>query len=673
MQFRTKAPIDEEAASGAPGRPASRIIARRAVLTTGAAVAAVPVLGFAPAAAGRGLEHGFSGNGRTLYVAAGDVLTLSSTRQLSRLIIEDGGQIVAPDGYSLTLTVNAVEVGSTLTSLYDNDGIAVYIAPGTYSGKVVLTVATANDIVYNSLTWPFRQAVYVDADGVDSDKSVLAAVQGGQLRDSGAKRIRLRSKGEAFNGVYVAGGEYTLDDIDVAFDGNGRNDFCGYGAAVMATGTDTLLHVVGSSIKNKGVVRTAVIADGGSRVVVRDSDLSCEDGVVPAEYENTGDTTFMMTCPWLLGMWGTVRTTNLLGTDTRATYLRSKVTVENWGCLSVDSGQDCILVSVNSRLRSTGTDGYGSYGIGNVTEHFLGTSIDVGSYILINWGTNGTHYGDSSAAAVRDLNDTYDLGLTNADIASVWPQACSLRSRKFGFMWHSNGVVTLDGRTSLRTARTAFLSKASNSEVVFDGSEGASIKADNGVIYQLMDNDNPGGVASVDKPWSRVYTKAYTEPTSAATKSTSWDPTVAVADSDAFGTFTKARLVGDFYNSVLGGGNGSIQGKNLVLSFVDSTVTGLISASTAKHRVSSIDFSNYEELGVVTNTASEVVNNGVIVTLSGTSRWTVTGTSYLSSLTLTDSAQVRNRRGRAATITVDGVAVTPVAGTTYTGSIVVTP
>ncbi|MBZ5739560.1 hypothetical protein [Nocardioides mangrovi] len=653
-----------------PTGPVPRRVGRRSLIAVGAGAATASLVGWSPAIASRGHRQG--GHPHGVYIASGETLTVSSTRELRRLEIEEGGRIVAPEGHELTLTVNGVEVGTTLTSLYDDDGIDAYVAAGTYRGRVVITVATANEVVFNSHTWPFRQALYVDGDGVDVDRSVLAAVQGGQVRDAWARHVRLRSRGEAFNGVYVAGGDYLLDDVDIRFDGNGRNDFCGYGAAVYATGADTLLRVEGSTVDNVGVVRTAVVADGGSRVVVKDSTLCCLDGELPAEYENTGDTTFMMTCPWLLGMYGTVRTTNLLGAGTRATYLRANVTVENWGCLSVDSGQNCVLVSVNSRLRSTGSDGYGSYGIGNVTEHFLGTSIDVGSYIMINWGTLGTHYGDSSPAALQALQDEYDLGLTGADIHSVWPRASTLRSRKFGFMWQSNGAVVIDGATALRTVRTAFLSKASQSEVVVDGSGGASVVAENGVVYQLMDNDNPGGVDSVDKPWSRVYTKAYVEPTDPAVKSASWDPTVANA-TDARGTFTKLRLEGDFYNSVLGGGVGNIQGKNLVLDFDDTRVRGVISASTAKHRVSSIDFSNYEELGVVDNAASPVVNNGVLVTLGGGSVWTVTGDSHLSALTLNDSAAVRSKRGGAATITLDGDVLDPVAGTTYVGVIVVSP
>jgi len=74
--------------------------------------------------------------------------------------------------------------------------------------------------------------------------------------------------------------------------------------------------------------------------------------------------------------------------------------------------------------------------------------------------------------------------------------------------------------------------------------------------------------------------------------------------------------------------NGMRKGKNLVLTFDfdDSRVKGVISASRTQHHVSTIDVSTFYELGEVTNTKQEAVNNGVIVQLGAGSAWTVTGT-----------------------------------------------
>ena len=98
----------------------------------------------------------------------------------------------------------------------------------------------------------------------------------------------------------------------------------------------------------------------------------------------------------------------------------------------------------------------------------------------------------------------------------------------------------------------------------------------------------------------------------------------------------------------------------------------MISASTSQHRQSTISAEDYRLLGVVTNTVGPVVNHGVIVSLEAGSTWKVTGTSYLSSLTIGADSQVKGTHGTAVTMTVDGVPTALVPGGTYTGDIVLT-
>ncbi|WP_406350347.1 hypothetical protein [Streptomyces sp. NBC_00658] len=610
----------------------------------------------------------------TLTVGSGETVEVTATTKLSSLTIEEGGVLAAPDGYNLSLTVNSVETGSELALLTDGyGGAATAIAAGTYRGDVVITVAESNKLAFSTLTFPFRQAIYVDSDGVDKAKSVLANVRGGCATDSAATGIRLASNGEAFNGVYVTGGgSYALTNPKIAFVGNGRNDFIGYGASVQGTGEGTTLVVNGATISNQGVVRTAVVADATANVIVKNSTLHCADGTVPDEYpaSGTGDTKYMITVPWMLGLSGNVRTTNLLGANTRASYINSRVSSENWGALSVDGGSNCTLTVINSEIANTGGVGYGSYAIGNVTEHILGSRYDVGDYVLITW--SGTvHYGDSTKAAVAELNTGLELGLTSRELAALPVQSNDLTSGRFGFMWYGASAVTIDGGTRVRTGKTTFLSKASAATVSVDGSDGATIEAGNGVIFQLMDTDRPSSVQVSGKPWSSETIGSYTEPTGSPAKSSTW-VTTSAQKADSAATFTDISLKGDFYNSVRGGGNANLQGQNLVLTFDASTVEGVISASATKHSVSTITVAEYREIGEVTNTAQAVVNNGVIVTLKNGATWTVAGTSYLSALTIGSGASVTAPAGRTVTLTVDGTATAITPGTTYTGSLTLT-
>jgi hypothetical protein len=165
----------------------------------------------------------------------------------------------------------------------------------------------------------------------------------------------------------------------------------------------------------------------------------------------------------------------------------------------------------------------------------------------------------------------------------------------------------------------------------------------------------------------------YHEPTDQPTRVSSFDVT-AVHSTDATATFSDISLKGDFYNGMRGGStaNGAAGGENMVLTFDNSRIEGVISASQTRHHVSTITSAEYKQLGEVTNTVQSIINNGVIVNLNSGSRWTVTGTSYLSKLVVAANAAVSAPGGHSVTMTVDGVPTAIVAGSTYTGSIVLT-
>ncbi|WP_329280838.1 hypothetical protein [Streptomyces sp. NBC_01451] len=630
------------------------LITRRSILiagtaTAGAVLAPVPSATAAPATA----------RGTRITVAAGETYELSATTRVARLSIAEGGTIVAPDGHSVTLTVDGVETGQRLTA---TGGTRTLIQAGTYRGDVVLTVAEANPVTYETLTFPFRQALYVDADGVERAKSVLTSVIGGRLTDTVAKDVSITSTGECFDGVYVKDADYTLERPVISLTGNGRCDFAGYGAAVVGAGAATTLVVDGARITTKGVVRTGVIADAGANVVVKNSRIHTRNGVLPADYQATVETPYMQSVPWMLGLDGNVRATNLIGAGSRATYLDSTVFSETWGALSVEGGQGLKLTVVNSRVGNTGSYGYGTYAIGDATVRVLGSRFDVGSYATIIAGpAANVHYGDSTREAVAALNAELELGLSKAELQAVPARNTVVNSGHFGYMFFGAGTLTLDGGTVVNSEKATFLNKGQRTTITVDGSRGARLNPRNGIVLQMMELDDPGPVR-VDGRMMNVG--VYTEPTGDPAKDTAFDVT-AVHTTDGAATFTSIALKGDFYN-------GMRKGKNMVLTFDDSSVRGVISASSTRHHVSTIDASNFYELGEVTNTTRAAVNNGVIVALGAGSTWTVTGTSHLTKLTLAADAAVEAPSGKKLTMTVDGTVTPVVAGQTYAGAIALT-
>ncbi|NEA98465.1 hypothetical protein [Streptomyces sp. SID13726] len=629
------------------------LITRRSVLIAGTATAGALLVPAGTATAGTRTS------GKRIAVAAGETYELSTTTRVSELSIAEGGTIVAPDGHSLTLTVDGVETGQLLTA---TGGTATLVQAGTYRGDVVLTVAEANAVTYETLTFPFRQAVYVDADGVVREKSVLAAALGGKLTDTLARKVSITSTGECFDGFFVQDGTYTLDSPTIFLTGNGRCDFAGYGAAVVGDGSSTKLVVDGARISTKGVVRTGIISNDGANVVVKNSTVHCRNGVLPADYQATVETPYMESVPWMLGLDGNVRATNLIGRNSAATYLNSTVFSETWGALSVEGGSGLKLTAVNSHVGNTGEYGYGTYAIGDATVRVLGSRFDVGSYATIIAGPAAVvHYGDSTRDAVAALNTELSLGLSAAELKALPVRNTVVNSGHFGYMFFGAGQLTLDGGTVVNSERATFLNKGQQTAISVDGSKGARLDPRDGVILQMIELDDPGPV-NVDGRMMNVG--VYTEPTDDPTKDSTFDVTAAHT-ADGAATFTAIALKGDFYN-------GMRTGKNMVLTFEDSTVTGVISATRTKHRVPSIDASTFYELGIVTNTAQAAVNNGVVVRLNSGSTWTVTGTSYLTSLTLAADAAVRAPRGKKVTLTVDGTATALTAGTAYTGALVLT-
>lgn len=601
-------------------------------------------------------------------VAAGETWTVTETTKLWKLVIEEGATVNTTDGYSLTMTVNGVETGQALVT---TAGVDTAFVPGTYIGNIVLTVAEANPVPYSTLTFPFRQALYIDDTGVVKEKSVPAAVKGGKVTDTYAKYVSIGSTGECFNGIYVAGGDYAINGARISLLGNGRSDFIGYGTAILGTGENTTLVIDGAKVTNKGVVRAAVVADGGANVVVKNSHISTYNGVLPEDYVGTIDTTQMRSIPWMLGASGNVRATNLLGTNTKASYINSYISSEGWGVLSTDGCTTPTLTAINSTIAITGEDGYGSYGIGDATEYFLGCKINVATYSTISRGSF-LYYGDSTPEIVSQLNSDLNLGLSAKELNSIRPRPTIVNSKRFGVMWHGGGTLDVSGGTVFNTKEATFLDKGQAITITVDGSNGVRLNPKNGVIMQLMDDDDCGPNMSE----GGATTNVYTEPTGDVEVDTTHD--VTVADStDAIATFSNIKLSGNFYNSTRGGivagpfGPPSSSSKNLGLTFDNASITGVITASTAVHDQSTITSADYKLLGKVTNTPAAAVNNGVIVSLINGAKWTITGTSYLTSLYIAEGTSVKAPKCSTVAMTVDGTDTTIAAGT-YTGNIVLT-
>jgi hypothetical protein len=365
---------------------------------------------------------------------------------------------------------------------------------------------------------------------------------------------------------------------------------------------------------------------------------------------------------WALGLTGTNRATQLC--DEATVYYNNCVISSNgWGTLSIDGGKKVRMYLKDSTVNLTGprARGYGAFSIGDALISFDNCTCNVQGYPLLIGG-----HGDKS-----------DGAFTGGTVVN---------STLYGAMLFrtTNGELKVDKGCVFNTDSSTFVVKGASASINVDD---AKLNAGNGVILQLMDNDDPG-----------MGPARFIPPVGADVPVPGRDLTVTDPNEDVFMNISNMDVKGNFYNSttnlkantretpampdIPGGADGGgmhidskiQQGvKNLDLKLVKTKVDGIISAAKAAYKEGTviIEPGNCKELSAVTQTAAEPVNNGVIVSLDKNSVWTIAGTSYLTSLTIAKGAAVKAPEGKTLAMTVDGVEV-PVVPGTYTGKIAIT-
>jgi hypothetical protein len=559
---------------------------------------------------------------------------------LRELTIAEGASLAAPEGKSLTMTVN---------------GIGAAIKPGTYKGDVFITVTDSLLIQPGGLfskaePKEFRTAILVEDGRYVPEKSVPSIVQGGQVTDQAITGVTIYGCGEDFNGIIVKGkGEYTIEGVSIDFEGNGTNDYIGLGAGIMCM-DDTKVTINNSEIKLKGVYRCAVHFGGNSVTTLNNCRISNESPTYEKPMEG-----------WPLGTdTGTNRATQLCDNAT-VYYNNCHLLCNGWGTLSIDGGVRVRMYLKDSTIELKGprARGYGAFSIGDALVSYDNCTVNVQGYPIL-MGGHGDHQNGE---------------ITNGSV---------INSTLFGVM------IFRDSGSELKVNKGAILNSDSSTFVVkgahsYLNIDNAVLNPGNGVILQLMDNDDVGHAP-----------QQFIPPIGADVPIPDRDLTVADPKEDVFMTVSNMEVKGDFYNSTtnlkancieklpMPGMEGvgdmpegmidteAFQGvKTLDLKFANARVDGVISAATAAYRegVVLINASNPRELSMVTQTAHEPVNNGVIVSFDKYCVWTVAGTSYLTSLNVAEGAVIKAPEGKTLTMTVDGVK-TEVAPGTYTGKIV---
>jgi hypothetical protein len=605
-------------------------------------------------------------------IAAGSTWEVAKTTDLSELTIADGAAIKAPEGYSVTMTVNS---------------IGTAINPGTYKGKIVLTVTEEIKIggmpgggmpaggppdagapggaggapggevggmpgaapvggapggapgreggglpggeaggmpggPAGGASAPFRAAVYVENGRYIAEKSVAALVAEGKVTDTAAENVRITSNEGKFNGIIVTGDSrstYSITNPVINLTGNGGDDASGLGHGIMASGKAEVT-IKNAKITNTGANRSAVFVSGEGIVHVDDSEIETFNGPKEAASSAFSAGGVMMAGPWLLGITGNVRATNIVENGT-AYYTNTRIKSQAWGALSTD-GPVKVRLYATKCIIETVESGYGAYAIGDCLDYFSGCTFNVVDYGLI-------------------LCDNASSTFTDATVVN---------SKRIGVMMHTGtggGILTIDKGSVFNTRDTVIQIKGRGIDIVVDNAE---LNSESGVILQSMANDDPFFTSGRgDSMGAKGFSK------------------------DVNATFKNMTLKGDIINSYT-----ASSPVNVV--FESANITGAITTGTVQQplgpngeKLSMQTPELYYLIGQTINTYCAMPEDpyGVSVSLDAKSAWVVDKTSYLTVLTIADGAAVRAPEGYSVTMTVNSVKKPIIAGS-YKGNIVLT-
>lgn len=553
---------------------------------------------------------------------------ISESAAHDALTIAEGEVYGAPEGFLLTMTVDGVET-DMVPGEYQN--VVLTVTPdsghiGSYQGR-------GND--------PYRTALFVKDGAIVEDLSVTSAITAGEYTGTEASGLVIESESPSFSSIMLVNSDYTLSDITITADsdsdGSGdANDFSGLGA-VVAIYDKSIVTIEDSTITTVGVAKPALFVDSGSAALVRNSTLYTDGGTLYDGYRNTADQTIMVAPPWVLGIGGNARTMNVMGENTLAAYVDSTVGAEAWGALSTDAGQNMSIITINTTVNVEDT-GYGSYIIGNAQEYFYGSTFNVATYASILTGGAATFssYTGGEAMDITQVDGTVVFpGVASATVADGEVVPTVVNSDAFAIMAHNQGTINLEKGTIFNTKATTFLLKVGGVTINVDDSQ---LNTENGVILQMMDNDDAAVGATFEDGSGPTFNTTYSEPE--GFPGIDYEVEVMVGEETGVGTanLTNGSYTGDLYNSTGITSNASALQVNLGEG---ATLTGVISATSAVHWYDGEQAANFtietpEKLGQLQNQIYYNGANDVHVALTGGAVWNITGDCYITSIDVQD-------------------------------------
>ena len=563
--------------------------------------------------------------------------------------------------------------------------------------------------------YEYDAALYITGEGIDEAKSSTDRIASGAYDASGADGIVIEDTQSGDNGIIVVNADYAITNADISLltdaDGSDTCDFSGRGSAIAVYGSEASVIIEDSTIHTSGVATMPVFADDGATVTIRNSTLQSDGGTLSADYMNTPDQALMVAPPWILGIMGTSRCTNMMGDNTTTNVIDSETSAGAWAVLSTDAGTDMALNVYNTTLTLNNADesaaaplqaedgeisqtldnpytvnygsGYGTYAIGNAVETFAGATINVGTYATIFTGGSATY-------TALEAGETYELtnaaGETTATYTATEDKATDIHSDTFGFMAHQgSNAIDIEKGTVVDSGYATFLVKSGSSNETLTATVDDATISNGGVLIQVMDNDDTtnGGMMDADDPENTNGGSQNFKPYHTEDAGFNTDAASAGSTAQTF-AFTNGTYTGNIYNA---SGSDGLEGTALNVTFgIGAEYTGAIASTSAIHvtydgsaavkenggyafddaeeaaafaaqyQNTSFTIEEYWSIGQVANLVNDNGANTVNVILTDDAVWNVTAASVISALTIEGDAQVIVPEG--VTLTVSGVEYT---------------
>ena len=563
--------------------------------------------------------------------------------------------------------------------------------------------------------YEYSAALYVTAEGIDEEKSSTERIASGAYDASSSDGIVIEDTQSGDNGIIVVDADYVISNTEINLltdaDGSDTCDFSGRGSAIAVYGSQANVTVEDSTLRTAGVATMPIFADDGATLTIKNSTLQSDGGTLNADYLNTPDQALMVAPPWILGIMGTSRCTNMMGDNTTTNVIDSETSAGAWAVLSTDAGSDMVLNVYDSSLTLNNADesaaaplqaeggqisqtldnpytvnygsGYGTYAIGDAVETFAGATINVGTYATIFTGGSATYTALEAGEAYELKNSA---GETTATYTATEDKAMEIHSDTFGFIAHQgSNAIALEKGTVVDSGYATFLVKTGSSNETLTATVDDATITNSGVLIQVMDNDDTtnGGMMDADDPENTNGGSQNFKPYHTEDAGFNTDAASAGSTAQTF-TFTNGEYTGNIYNA---SGSDGLEGTTLNVTFGEGAdYSGAIACTSAIHvtyegsvavkdnggtafddadeaatfaaqyQNTAFTIEEYWSIGQVANLVNDNGANAVNVTLTDDAVWTVTDTSLIASLTLEGSARVIVPES--VTLTVGGVEYT---------------